>query len=224
LCVARAKAGEPAGLAIQALRQTAGRGSRGRSWTAPVGNLNFSVLLRPETPAASAGLFSLLAGVATAQAIKNLRPTLTPTLKWPNDILLDGAKLAGVLIDAATSGPHVDWLVIGIGINLAVAPEIPGRTTTSLAAHAITPHEAADALLASLSRWHDASAETILETWVRHGPPVGTPLTVTTPPCTGRFAGLSPIGELLLDTDAGTKIISTGEVMLGRGEEDAAGH
>jgi BirA family biotin operon repressor/biotin-[acetyl-CoA-carboxylase] ligase len=157
LCTDRAKSGEAEGLAVLALRQTAGRGSRGRSWQAPEGNLNLSVLLRPARPATQAGLFSLLTGIAVAEALEQFfaPPTM---LKWPNDVLLGDAKLAGILLDAAPNGQKLDWLVLGIGMNLRHAPEIPGRATTSLAAHgvAISPQEAADAVLSSLSRWHEA--------------------------------------------------------------------
>ncbi len=218
-CIARAKAGEPEGLAIQALRQTAGRGSRGRSWQAPTGNLNLSVLLRPMLSAAQAGMFSLLAGVAVAEALATFfaPPTM---LKWPNDVLLGGAKLAGILIDAAPAGPHLDWLAIGIGVNLRNAPEIAGRATTSLAQHGadISPQDAAQAILAGLSIWVDASAEQIQQAWLARAHPLGTALEVKGAYATqtGSFAGLSPAGELLLQTGNRIETISTGDIMLGR--------
>jgi len=218
LCATRAKAGEPEGFAVLALTQTAGRGSRGRSWQAPAGNLNLSVLLRPPTPAAQAGLFSLLAGIAVAEALDPF--FMSPTqLKWPNDIMLGGAKLAGILIEAAPVGAHLDWLVIGIGMNLREAPEIPGRTTTSLAAHGIdlTPAAAAAAILASLSRWHDAAPDAIQQTWLARAHPIGTPLEIRSQHGTrsGSFAGLSPTGELLLRHENRIETISTGDVLLG---------
>lgn len=219
LCVDRAQAGGAEGLAVLALQQTAGRGSRGRHWQSPEGNLNLSVLLRPARPAAQAGLFSLLTGIAVTEALEQFLapPTM---LKWPNDILLGGAKLAGILIDASPSGQKLDWLVIGIGMNLRHAPEIPGRATTSLAAHGVTisPREAADAVLASLSRWHEAEPEAIRKTWLDRAHPVGAHLEVRGlhGTQTGTFAGLSPAGELLLRTKNRIEPISTGDVMLGR--------
>jgi BirA family transcriptional regulator, biotin operon repressor / biotin---[acetyl-CoA-carboxylase] ligase len=219
LCTVRAKTGEAEGLAVLALQQTAGRGSRGRSWQAPEGNLNLSVLLRPARPAAQAGLFSLLTGIAVAEALEQFftPPTM---LKWPNDVLLGGAKLAGILLDASPSGQKLDWLVIGIGINLRHAPEIPGRATTSLAAHGviISPQDAADAVLSSLSRWHEAEPETIRTAWLNRAHPIGTHLEIRSlhSTQTGTFAGLSPIGELLLHTKNRIEPISTGDVMLGR--------
>jgi BirA family biotin operon repressor/biotin-[acetyl-CoA-carboxylase] ligase len=219
-CVTRAKAGEPAGLAILALKQTAGRGSRGRTWQAPAGNLNLSVLLRPMRPAAEAGMFSLLAGIAVAEAFETffVPPTL---LKWPNDILLGGAKLAGILIDAAPSAQKLDWLVLGIGANLRTAPQIPGRATTSLAAHGtdITPVEAANAILARLSHWQNAPAEAIQSAWLARAHPIGTQMQIQTSQETrsGSFAGLTPAGELLLQTKTRIENISTGDVLLGLG-------
>ncbi len=218
LCTVRAKAGEPAGLAVLARKQTAGRGSRGRSWQAPEGNLNLSVLLRPIMPAALAGFYSLLAGVVAAEAIE---PFFAPPtmLKWPNDVLLGGAKLAGVLIDAAPNGQNLDWLVIGIGMNLRTAPQIPGRATTSLAAHGLTLSalDAANAILSGFSRWHGASTEAIRDAWLNRAHPLGTQLEIKSAQATlsGRFAGLSPAGELLLQSNNRIHQISTGDVMLG---------
>jgi BirA family biotin operon repressor/biotin-[acetyl-CoA-carboxylase] ligase len=218
-CLARAKAGAAAGLAVQARRQLAGRGSRGRTWTAPEGNLNLSVLLRPGRPAAEAGLFSLLAGIAVTEALAPRSQTV-PMLKWPNDVLLDGAKLAGILIDAMPDGERLDWLVIGIGANLAVAPEIAGRRTTSLRAHggSLSADDAADAILASLSAWHDAPASRIREAWLARAHPVGTPLAVrgARGELRGSFAGLSETGELLLQDKDRIESISTGDILLGQ--------
>jgi BirA family biotin operon repressor/biotin-[acetyl-CoA-carboxylase] ligase len=219
LCTARARAGEPEGLAVLALTQTAGRGSRGRSWQAPAQNLNLSVLLRPKRPAAQAGFFSLLAGIAVAEALEQCfaPPTM---LKWPNDVLVGGAKLAGVLIDAAPSGQNLDWLVIGIGMNLRHAPEIPGRLTTALHAHGVTlsAPDAANAILERLSHWHDATAEAIQQAWLARAHPIGTELSVRGlhGTQTGTFAGLSPAGELLLQSKNRIDPISTGDVLLGR--------
>jgi BirA family transcriptional regulator, biotin operon repressor / biotin---[acetyl-CoA-carboxylase] ligase len=218
-CIARAKAGEAAGLAVQARRQLAGRGSRGRGWTAPEGNLSLSVLLRPGRPAAEAGLFSLLAGIAVAEALAP-RSTTVPMLKWPNDVLLAGAKLAGVLIDAMPEGDRLDWLVVGIGVNLAAAPEIPGRRTTSLRAHGgnLSADDAADAILAGLAAWHDAPGSRIREAWLARAHPVGTPLTVrgAQGERQGSFAGLSETGELLLRDKDRIEPVSTGDILLGQ--------
>ncbi len=217
-CTARAREGEPEGLAILALKQTAGRGSRGRSWQAPPGNLNLSILLRPNSPSALAGMFSLLAGIAVAEALEAFfaPPTM---LKWPNDILIGGAKLAGILIDAAPNGAKLDWLCIGIGMNLAYSPQIPGRLTTSLAAHGCTlaPEDAANAILARLAHWQSANPATIQQSWLARAHPIGTQINIQSPQGdkSGTFAGLSLAGELLLRRNNRIEPISTGDVLLG---------
>ncbi len=218
-CIARAKAGAEAGLAIQARRQSSGRGSRGRAWSAPEGNLSFSVLLRPDRPVVQAGWFALLAGIAVAEALAP-HSDVEPLLKWPNDVLLDGAKLAGILIDAAPAGARLDWLVIGIGVNLAAAPEVPGRATTSLAAHggSLTADDAADAILEKIAVWHDAPGAKIREEWLARAHKLGTKLTVRGAQGEkhGSFAGLSETGELLLRTKNRIEPVSTGDILLGQ--------
>jgi len=217
-CAERARAGEAGGLAVLALRQSAGRGSRGRIWQAPEGNLNLSVLLRPRRPVAEAGMFALLAGIAVAEALECLAP-LTVMLKWPNDILLGQAKLAGILIDTVPSGSRLDWLVIGIGINLREAPRIEGRCTTALGEHGIelAPQPVANAVLDRLEHWQDAPSEAITRAWLARAHGIGTPIEVQSGGklLQGSFAGLSPAGELLLQSENRIEAISTGEVLLG---------
>lgn len=218
--VRRAKAGEAAGLAILALKQTAGRGSRGRMWNAPEGNLNLSLLLRPSCPAVEAGLFSLMTGVAVVEALEQLGARGL-MLKWPNDILCQTAKLAGILIDAAPDGERLEWLAIGIGGNLSAAPEVPGRLTTSLQAQgvAIAPQVAAEAVLSRLSAWVEAPAGEIVKAWLARGHALGTTLKVSyaNRELTGQFAGLSATGSLLLQCGNHVETLNTGEVLLAGG-------
>ena len=223
-CIEKAKSGEPAGLAILAERQTSGRGSRGRQWQSLAGNLNLSILLRPNLPAAEAGIFPLLTGIAAADALSSFLPVeAAPQLKWPNDVLLNGAKLAGILIDAAPQGQFLDWLVIGIGINLLHAPEIPGKPATTLKAHGgeATPRDAANRLLQELDFWLDAFATSgpaaIIDAWQLRAHPIGTKLTVQTAErsTAGSYAGLSPKGELLLHVENRIERFQTGEILLG---------
>jgi BirA family biotin operon repressor/biotin-[acetyl-CoA-carboxylase] ligase len=223
LCINRAKAGEAAGLVVTADRQVAGRGSRGRQWQAPAGNLNLSVLLRPSQTSADSGIFSLLAGVAVAGALGQSLPSGTNiSLKWPNDVLVAGAKIAGILVDASSNAQGIDWLVIGIGINIAHAPEIAGRLTTTLHAHGGSADAPAMGaiLLQRLSALLDILATSgkaaISDAWLRLAHPVGTAINITSAQgvIAGTFAGLSPAGELLLNRDGRIDRISTGEVLL----------
>ncbi len=158
-CAALAAAGEPAGLAVLALRQTSGRGSRGRGWQSPIGNLSLSVLLRPSGTLGDAGSWPLLVGIAVAEAARPLLPDPAAlSLKWPNDVLLRGRKLAGILIDTALDqAGGLRWLIIGIGANLAVAPEVPGRVTACLPDEGVAPpppEAFARDVLDRLAHWH----------------------------------------------------------------------
>lgn len=229
-CIEQAKAGAPDGLAILAENQTAGRGSRGRIWACPPGNLYLSVLLRPRNDAegAGAGQWALLAGVVLIETLAQFAATPDGLrLKWPNDVLSDGAKLAGILVDAAmTANTGSDWLVVGVGANLASAPVIEGRQIAAL----VTPNgappqpaEVAEAFLANLERWRGVLASAgfspIRDAWLSHAHPVGTPLSIKDALRirTGVFAGLSVRGELLLSAGDTIHTISTGDVLLGQG-------
>jgi BirA family biotin operon repressor/biotin-[acetyl-CoA-carboxylase] ligase len=203
-----ARGSDPGRLAILAHTQTAGRGSRGRSWSSPAGNLNLSVLLRPCTPRAP-GLYALLAGVALHKALSAHAKNLM--LKWPNDLLLGSGKLGGILIDASFDAHGIPaWFVIGIGANLAAAPHIRGRETASLPPPAPNPRDVAEAVLKALDATEDIAAD-----WLARAHPVGTRLHIETPQrrIDGTFKGITGTGELLLAEEA--RPISSGEVFLG---------
>ncbi len=218
LCIDRAEAGEPVGLAVLARRQTQGRGSRGRSWTARSGNLSLSVLLRPEGDLRQVGLWPVLAGLSLHQALgggASLR------LKWPNDVLLNDAKLAGILVERGT-GAGADWLVIGFGANLLDAPALPDRDTACLAELGSAPDAlaVADRLLDALDDWQSVwrrdGFEAIRAAWLDRAHPVGTALAVDLQGIrrSGAFAGLAPDGALLLSVDGRQERIDTGEILL----------
>lgn len=121
----RALDGADEGLVIQALTQTQGRGRRGNEWTSPMGNLYMSVLLRPLCTADLAGQISFIAALAVSSAMDEFMVEgHTKTLKWPNDILIDGKKCAGILLESELSPKGlVGHLVIGMGVNILSAPE-----------------------------------------------------------------------------------------------------
>jgi BirA family transcriptional regulator, biotin operon repressor / biotin---[acetyl-CoA-carboxylase] ligase len=219
LLAERAAAGEPEGLAVLALRQTAGRGRAGRSWASPVGNLYLSLLLRPATSARDAAQWSLLAGVALIEAASAILPDPSAlSLKWPNDLLLGGAKCAGILVETSlASDGSLAWLSLGIGVNLAVAPALPDRPTAHFNA-AEAPEPFACRLLERLDHWralaHQQGFTPVRAAWERRGPPAGAMITVRQPSgsLTGRFAGLAEDGALLLQVQETTRRITTGEV------------
>jgi BirA family biotin operon repressor/biotin-[acetyl-CoA-carboxylase] ligase len=217
--LAAAQAGEPGGLAVLARRQTAGRGTQGRGWTSPDGNLFLSVLLRPAGPARDLPRWGLLAGVALADAAAaTLPPGAGLRLKWPNDLLLDGAKCAGILAQGGVSPDGgIEWLVLGIGVNLAVAPPLPDRPTASFAGAGIaTPEPVAFAhhLLARIGHWCALGLPAAREAWLAHGPVPDAPLRVRQGAelQEGRFAGLDEDGRLLLATAAGMIAVAAGEL------------
>ena len=146
-CAARARAGAPEGLVLAAEEQTAGRGRLGRTWLSPPrAALTFSVLLRPAgVPPARRGWLPLLAGVATATAVRHVSG-LDARLKWPNDLLLGPRKLAGIL--AEQSG---DAVIVGIGVNVSAArAELPVTAAAALPAAAAAGRRAAAAALPAL--------------------------------------------------------------------------
>lgn len=225
-----AACGEPGGLWIWAESQGAGRGRAGRNWTSPRGNLHVSLLLRPDVPLATASQLSLLAGIAVHDAILALaaRACVSPSLqlKWPNDVLTDSAKLGGILLESTSSISHREpAVVIGIGLNLAHAPNDLGRPATSIAAlgMSVTPAEALTALAAAMAHWLDAwdcgrrFAE-IRQAWLDRAQSEGAPISVRqgTNLITGRFLGIDEAGALLLQTEAGVRTrITAGDVSFG---------
>ena len=154
----RAEAGAEGPLWIMARRQTAGRGRRGRAWAAAEGNLSATALLRPRLVPRAAALLSFAACLAVAETLETLAPQAHVALKWPNDALLNGRKAAGVLLECAGRGAELDWLAVGVGLNLARHPEPEPEAwpPTSLLAEtgAAPPPEAAlERLAASFALW-----------------------------------------------------------------------
>jgi BirA family transcriptional regulator, biotin operon repressor / biotin---[acetyl-CoA-carboxylase] ligase len=212
LCRERALAAEAGGLAVLALSQTAGRGSRGRVWSSPPGNLFLSLLLRPATKPREAGMWALLAGVATAEALLGF----DVVLKWPNDILYRGAKLGGILVESSLDAAGgLDFLVIGIGLNLAHAPDLPDRRAASLGG-VLQPRAVAEDILGRIGHWQGRGWEEVRAAWLAHALPLGAAMTLRQGDTqrSGRFAGLGDDGCLLLDDGGSVRVVSSGEIWL----------
>lgn len=218
---AAARAGAPEGLVLLADEQTAGRGRLARQWASPVGkSLSMSVLLRPSGDLVDWGWLSLLAGMAVTAGLQSLSGGgADVTLKWPNDVLVGGRKVCGILSERVESdeGPAA---IIGIGINLSLTEgELPVPTATSLAMAGL-PHgrdEVAAAVLREfLSVYRD---------WEAGGPPlaqyrrlcasIGAELTVTTGAdvIRGVGVGIDETGRLVVDTGAGLRSFAVGDVI-----------
>lgn len=221
--------GEEGGLWIWASAQGEGRGRAGRSWSSSAGNLHASLLLRPRVPLATALQLSLLAGVAAYDAVSALAtgagvaPALR--LKWPNDVLLNEAKLGGILLESRT-GAEADAaaIVIGTGLNLLRAPGDLGRPVASLADAGIDvlPAQAFAALAWAtaewIAHWHEGAAfETIRGAWLDRAKPLGGPISVRLGAdlVSGTFLGIDEIGALRLATASGERRITAGDVSIG---------
>ncbi|WP_439817854.1 biotin--[acetyl-CoA-carboxylase] ligase [Zavarzinia sp. CC-PAN008] len=225
---ARADAGAPHGLAVFALRQTSGRGRRGRAWESPIGNLSVSYLLRLGLVPAEAARLSFLASLAVLETVESFLPGMTIALKWPNDVMVedrpdDWRKISGILLESHGGGAH-PALILGIGINLAHHPEGTETPATSIAAFAAppTPEQALERLTARLAHWLDAFAAggfaAVRAAWTARARGMGQPIRVRLPNQTlhGRFAGLDPQGALILtEADGATRLITAGDVFFG---------
>lgn len=160
--MAAGRDGAPEGLAVIADRQTAGRGRLGRSWASLPGvGLYTSILLRPKLPAGQVPLLTLVAGLAVAEGIENVAG-LAPLLKWPNDLLVDGKKVAGILTETASVESRVSYVAVGIGINVGhEAQDLPGEfrataTSVRLASGREVPRgEVAAEIYHGLDRWYE---------------------------------------------------------------------
>jgi BirA family biotin operon repressor/biotin-[acetyl-CoA-carboxylase] ligase len=199
-----AAAGAPHGTLVTTAEQSAGRGRQGRTWSAPAGrSLLCSVVVRDPPP-----LVSLLAGVATAEAVGP-----EAQLKWPNDVYVDRRKVAGILVEGR---PQEGWGIIGVGVNVAVAPgsfpaELADRAgTLGLGPEAIEPTLVR--LLGALERWLAAPTEDILDAVRARDALLGQ--TLTWAGGTARGAGIDGHGRLLVDGPDGRQALNAGEVHI----------
>ena len=219
--LSRARAGERGPLWIVARRQSAGRGRRGRAWVSPPGNLYATLLLTEPSAPAQAPQLSFVAALALHDALCECAPRLGPTLrlKWPNDLLLGGAKLAGILIEG--DGEPGFAVAIGIGVNCASHPSATDHPATDLAsAGALVKREQLFAALAPamerrLAQWQRGQGfATTRADWLKRAAGLGEPIRVRLPEreLSGRFEGLDESGRLLLATPDGVTQVTAGEV------------
>ena len=221
--LARAEAGAPSGTVIIAAEQTAGRGRRGRSWFASPGDsLAFSLLWRFAPGTAPAGL-SLAIGVAVARALAIVDANHT-ALKWPNDILRDGRKLGGILVELLPGAPHA--AVIGIGINLHLPAGMPAEVraaSAALCAAGETADEGAfyaallGELLVTLEQFAASGFAALRPEWLARHAMQDTPVLLSADfgaPRAGICRGVDGDGALLLEADGRIERILSGEVSL----------
>lgn len=213
-----ADGGAPEGTVVWARQQQGGRGRRGRSWASPPGNLYSSTVLRPECPASRAAELGFVAALAVGDLVP---PSRAIRLKWPNDVLVDGGKIAGILLESAIAQDgRVEHVVAGIGVNVAFAPQLaemryPGAAlggTVEAALEGLTR-----ALATRIAQWRRDGFGVVREAWLAQAGPLGAEVDVRLGEglVRGRFVGLDHEGALLLDTADGPRKIVSGE-LLGR--------
>lgn len=217
-----AEAGAAEGLVITGEIQTAGRGRQGRNWASPHGGLYASFLLRPPVKPAQAGEFGFGAAVAVAETIEHLAPGTDAKCKWPNDVLVLGKKIAGILLESRGTPATLDWLIAGIGVNIAEAPEKTAWPATSVASLGGEPsvERALEALAGRFDHWYRqwraAGFAPLRQAWLARAHALGETLKIKRngDEREGRFVGLDPSGALVLEL-AGSRreTISYGEVV-----------
>lgn len=214
-----AQEGAAHGTVVHADEQKSGRGRLARAWHSPPGNLYMSVLLRLDLPPARLAELSFAAAVAVAETVAALVPDrLDIVVKWPNDVLVDGGKIAGILLE------NLDGVtILGIGLNVLLAPSSVGyKTATIVGCGGIaTVDGARDLLLHELERlithWLDQGFGPIRQAWLDRSYKPGTALRVTIggQVIGGNFAGMAEDGALLLDTADGPRRVVVGDVSAG---------
>ena len=222
----RAAAGEQRRLWITAGHQRAGRGRRGRAWQSSPGNLFATLLLRPEKPAGECAQLSFVAALAVSDMLARFARHTDLALKWPNDVLASGRKIAGILLESESDADGtVTWLAAGIGVNLAAFPEDTEFPAISVAALGAAPPAPTDALLhlaAAFAKWYEvwrtAGFAPVREAWLARASGLGSRIRVrlANEEILGVFQGIDDSGALLLGLPGGgVRAIAAGEVSFG---------
>ncbi len=220
------QAGAAHGTVVTAREQTAGRGRHGRQWASPPGNVYLSILLRLDLPPSRVADLGFVAALAVADAVNAFLPDHA-ALKWPNDVLVDGAKISGILIEQVES-----VAIVGIGLNVLDVPKQTPYPVTSLATltrradarrrlpQAGEVEVARELLLDAFARWLDvwqsSGFEPVRAEWLLRAHPLGTKLHVSTSAeaIEGCFGGLDDDGALLLHTAQGLRRLLVGDVSI----------
>lgn len=221
----RIEAGDHAPVWITAGRQTAGRGRRGRSWETVDGNLAATLLLTTTKSPIEAAQIAFVAALAVSDLIAAYIPRALVSLKWPNDTLIAGRKVSGILVESGALGSAQIWLAVGMGVNLAHAPDNLERPVTALVEHLRrpppSPLEALDILAHAMERWRalwEASGfEPIADAWSGRAHGLGERCVARLPgeSIEGIAEGLDPDGALRLRLDnQSLRRITAGDVFF----------
>ncbi len=208
---------------IMARRQTAARGRQGRAWQNPEGNLAATLLMRPLGGPADAALRSFMAANALFETLALHVDRTKLAVKWPNDVLLSGGKVAGILLESMGTAQGLDWLAIGVGVNLAAVPDgvqDAAFPPTALSEHgdAVSPEAFLEELAANYATEEAIFAELgfarIREDWLKRAARLGEVITARTSreEITGTFESIDEAGNLILRTPKGAQVIAAADV------------
>ncbi len=201
---------------IAARKQTRGKGRYSRNWESPEGNIYLSILIK-NLDVHTAHQVSFVAGLAALETVQINVDDHEVRLKWPNDVLADGKKVAGVLLESASSRPdRLDYLIIGFGINVKKSPDYATnmKKLGSTQNFGIIKTKLVDEFLKYYEIWLEEGFGKIRNLWLKNAMGLGEKIVANLPErhIEGIFVGLTANGELILDTNEGEKIISSGEV------------
>ncbi len=236
----RRQAGElPAPLWILSREQTKGTGRRGRVWETGAGNFSASLLMRPKAEPSQLALRSFVAALALFEALVTVtgREDIF-ALKWPNDVLLRGGKLAGILLESMPESGGGIGLIVGIGVNLKTLPEadalesraVPPKSLAAETGITVSPADFLNALAPAFARWENQlqtyGFTPIRTAWLTRAANLGLPITarVGNEEITGTFDTVDDSGALVLQASNGRRCIAAGDVFFSEGTADAAGH
>jgi len=212
---------------LRADRQTAGRGRRGRVWESPAGNLLLSGLIRARPGEGMLAQLSFVAALAVREALGQWVPAGRLLLKWPNDVLLDGAKVSGILLETRATPRELPWVVVGIGINLAHHPvglERPATSLQAMTGDAPDPDTVARAVITTFDawrrRWREGGFAPIRTAWLASASGLGARIEarLTYRTLAGQFLDLAEDGALVLRLDSGVvETLHAADVFEGTG-------
>ena len=218
--------GEPEGVVVWAKEQSSGIGRRGRKWISPEGNLYFSILLRPQCLAIKAMQLSFVTSLCIAEEVAHVLPSSAIiSCKWPNDVLVKERKISGILLESQTNPMRgMDWLVVGVGLNIKSFPKDVEFPATSLIQEGAKKDISAEAILESFSHrfltgyttWKKLGFEPVRRTWLGRAAWLDKKITVRLERETlkGKFKNLDKDGALILLHNGKERRITAGDVFV----------
>ena len=218
-----ARAGAEEGTVVLASRQTAGRGRLGRTWESPDGGAYFSAVLRPPVSPSEVASLALAAALGIAEGLEALG--VVPTVKWPNDVLAGGGKVAGVLLEMSAEADRVDWVVIGVGVNVRRPADLDARAAGAtylrdVADDSVPAVVAAllDGIASAYRRWVDGGFPALQNGYESRLALLGAPVRVSgldgVVRAEGIARGVDDQGRLLVESERGVVAVVAGEVTL----------